>query len=85
MFSHIWATEGAIRHSICHGFVDDDEISSSTLSDISVVCLISLAYNVITKLVHDHKVEESAYFLWEKRGKPFGDELTDWYEAEKNI
>jgi hypothetical protein len=30
-------------------------------------------------------VEKAAYFHWEKRGKPNGDEWYDWLEAEKEI
>jgi hypothetical protein len=30
-------------------------------------------------------VEKAAYYHWEKRGKPAGDEWYDWLEAEKEI
>jgi hypothetical protein len=30
-------------------------------------------------------VEKAAYYHWEKRGKPTGDEWYDWLEAEKEI
>jgi hypothetical protein len=30
-------------------------------------------------------VQKAAYFHWEKRGKPNGDEWYDWLEAEKEI
>jgi len=30
-------------------------------------------------------VQMAAYYHWEKRGKPIGDEWYDWLEAEKEI
>lgn len=30
-------------------------------------------------------IEKAAYYHWEKRGKPSGDEWYDWLEAEKEI
>ena len=30
-------------------------------------------------------VQTAAYYHWEKRGKPAGDEWYDWLEAEKEI
>lgn len=31
------------------------------------------------------KVRETAYYLWEKKGKPTGSDLSDWLEAEKKL
>ncbi len=29
------------------------------------------------------RIAEKAYALWEKRGRPHGDDLQDWLEAER--
>jgi hypothetical protein len=31
------------------------------------------------------KIAETAYYLWEKRGRPHGNDMQDWLEAEKLI
>jgi hypothetical protein len=31
------------------------------------------------------KIAEAAYHLWEKRGRPHGNDMQDWLEAEKAI
>ena len=84
IFEHIWAREGAIRHSYCHGFINDER-TNIYISDITVFCLIGLAYETISKSVLDLQIRESAYAIWEKRGRPIGDELAHWLEAERQI
>jgi hypothetical protein len=31
------------------------------------------------------KIAEAAYYLWEKRGRPHGNDMQDWIEAEKAV
>jgi hypothetical protein len=31
------------------------------------------------------RIAETAYYLWEKRGKPHGSDRQDWVEAEKIV
>ncbi len=31
------------------------------------------------------RIAETAYYLWEKRGRPTGSDLQDWVEAEKIV
>ncbi len=31
------------------------------------------------------RIAETAYYLWEKRGKPHGSDQQDWVEAEKIV
>ena len=31
------------------------------------------------------KIAEMAYHLWEKRGRPHGNDMQDWLEAEKIV
>jgi hypothetical protein len=31
------------------------------------------------------KIAEMAYHLWEKRGRPHGNDMRDWLEAEKIV
>jgi hypothetical protein len=31
------------------------------------------------------KIADAAYYLWEKRGQPHGDDMHDWLEAEKIV
>jgi hypothetical protein len=31
------------------------------------------------------RIAETAYALWEKRGRPHGNDLRDWLEAEKIV
>jgi hypothetical protein len=31
------------------------------------------------------RIAETAYYLWQKRGCPHGDDLQDWCEAEKIV
>ena len=33
--------------------------------------------------IPSESVQVAAYYLWEKRGRPVGDDWTDWLEAEK--
>ena len=35
--------------------------------------------------VTPEKVRETAYFIWEQKGKPQGSEVDDWTEAEKQL
>jgi hypothetical protein len=37
------------------------------------------------KEASDIDVEELAYSLWESRGRPFGDDWTDWFAAEAQL
>lgn len=36
-------------------------------------------------VIPDEFVQKAAYYHWERRGKPHGDEWYDWLEAEKEI
>ena len=83
-FRHIWGREGAIRHAYCHGYIHDERVSSRD-ADLCVYALLSLAYNMITKYLHDNLVRKIAYGLWQSRGCPEGDSTTDWYEAERRL
>jgi len=31
------------------------------------------------------RIAETAYYLWEKRGRPHGSDMHDWLEAEKIV
>jgi hypothetical protein len=31
------------------------------------------------------RIAETAYYLWEKRGRPHGSDTQDWVEAEKIV
>jgi len=31
------------------------------------------------------RIAETAYYLWEKRGRPHGSDMQDWIEAEKIV
>jgi hypothetical protein len=31
------------------------------------------------------KIAEKAYYLWEKRGRPHGNDMRDWLEAERIV
>jgi hypothetical protein len=31
------------------------------------------------------RIAETAYYLWEKRGRPHGSDMQDWAEAEKIV
>jgi hypothetical protein len=81
---HLWAREGAIRHSYCHGFITDVQVNEPAV-DLAIYTLIALAYNLITKLVQDDKVRQLAHSLWDKRGRPIGDDWADWFEAERKL
>jgi hypothetical protein len=37
------------------------------------------------EVVSEELVRTAAYYHWEKRGRPAGDEWYDWLEAEKEI
>lgn len=32
-----------------------------------------------------HQIEERAYYLWERRGRPYGSPEVDWERAEREI
>ena len=38
-----------------------------------------------SEAISPETVQMAAYYHWEKRGKPIGDEWYDWLEAEKEI
>jgi hypothetical protein len=31
------------------------------------------------------RIAETAYYLWEKRGRPHGSDMQDWIEAERIV
>ncbi len=47
--------------------------------------LVATRIEVIREFMLDAVRHEEASSLWEERGRPFGDDLRDWYEAERRI
>lgn len=80
-FDFLFAREGAIRHAYCHGYVASTQIQSRE-ADLCIFFLLALAFSIISKMVYDEHVRQSAYFLWESRGRPDGDSWRDWFDAE---
>ncbi len=80
IYMHLWGKEGASRHAYCHGYIVDNMVTNIE-SDVSIYCLIVLAYSVIIKQ-HDIAVQSKAYEIWEQKGKVRGNDWSNWFEAE---